>query len=48
VPTCENCGAFVPAQFVRVFGDNGGDVYGCYQCHSASELVGGASRRDDP
>jgi len=48
VPVCENCGAFVTATFVRVFGDNGGDVYGCYQCESASELVGGASRQNGP
>ena len=32
MPHCENCGAFVTRNFVRVFGDNQDNVQGCMEC----------------
>lgn len=36
--TCENCGAYVTKQFVRVFGSNDGSVYGCMSCSTGRDL----------
>lgn len=38
---CNNCGEFVTRQFVRVFGDNAGEVYGCLSCGTARDLRDG-------
>lgn len=36
--TCAHCGAFVTAEFVRVFGNNNGKVHGCLDCGTARDL----------
>jgi uncharacterized Zn finger protein len=38
---CNNCGEFVTRQFVRVFGDNANEVYGCLSCGTARDLRDG-------
>lgn len=32
MPRCKECGSFISNQFVKVFGNNEGDVYGCMDC----------------
>lgn len=39
--TCNQCGAFVTNDFIRVFGTNHGTVYACIDCTSNTELVNG-------
>lgn len=39
--TCSNCGAFVTADYVRVFGDNDGTVHGCPDCTALRYLTEG-------
>jgi hypothetical protein len=40
--TCDRCGAFVSADFVRVFGTNDGSVRGCLDCTgTATASTGG-------
>lgn len=41
MPDCNGCGAFVTPLFVRVFGNNDNDVYGCHDCLSTTELTEG-------
>lgn len=41
-PHCQNCGSFVTPEFVRVFGDNGDEVYGCLDCVGATQVKNGA------
>lgn len=39
MPNCDNCGAFVTPSFVRVFGDNAGDLPGCPECSTVNRLT---------
>lgn len=48
VPNCQNCEAFVTADFARVFGDNEGEVYRCTECTSFRELISGKTARPEP
>ena len=43
VPICKNCESFVTTDFVRVFGTNDGDVFGCADCMPFRELMMGES-----
>lgn len=47
MPRCESCGQFVSSNFVRVFGTNEGDVYGCPECLSQRSLYYGEASRTD-
>jgi hypothetical protein len=40
MPTCDRCGAFVSADFARIFGTNDGTVDGCLDC-TEGRVVGG-------
>jgi hypothetical protein len=42
---CENCGSFVTGEFVRVFGSNEGQVYGCPDCTPSPDRHGGDAAR---
>ncbi|MEF8788660.1 MAG: hypothetical protein V5A61_00895 [Haloarculaceae archaeon] len=48
MPTCENCGAFVTPDFVRVFGSNEREVFGCTECTSLRVLKSGRGARPGP
>jgi len=48
LPTCENCGAFVTPGFVRVFGSNDREVFGCTECTSLRVLKSGRGARPEP
>lgn len=41
MPECINCGSFVTPSFVRVFGGNDGEVRGCDNCMTQTELNSG-------
>ena len=41
MPECNACGGFVTPDFARVFGDNTDEVYGCSECLSAADILGG-------
>jgi len=43
---CRNCNSFVTPQFTRVFGNNRNEVYGCFECMTATEVKRG--RANDP
>jgi hypothetical protein len=43
--TCANCGSFVTADFVRVFGTEDDRVFGCPQCSNMRELMRGLGAR---
>lgn len=43
MPECNNCGAFVTPDFARVFGDNDGEVFGCLECQTATDVKDGAA-----
>lgn len=43
---CHNCSSFVTPQFARVFGNNRNEVYGCFECMTATEVKRG--RANDP
>lgn len=46
---CRNCGAFVTPQFSRVFGNNQNEVYGCFDCMTATKIKDGhANGRENP
>lgn len=47
LPTCQNCGEFVTSRFARVFGDNSGEVFGCFGCTSYETLAAGAGATAD-
>ncbi|SIR77490.1 hypothetical protein SAMN05421858_3784 [Haladaptatus litoreus] len=38
---CRNCGSFVTPQFTRVFGNNRNEVFGCFECMTATEVKRG-------
>ncbi|WP_458187823.1 DUF7563 family protein [Haladaptatus sp. NG-WS-4] len=38
---CRNCDSFVTPQFARVFGNNRNEVYGCFECMTATEVKRG-------
>lgn len=38
---CEHCGGFVSPDFVRVFGNNDREVYGCPACMTATNILDG-------
>lgn len=44
---CQSCGSFVTRDFARVFGSNDGEVYGCLDCMTASQVKRGAARGAD-
>lgn len=41
MPECNNCGSFVTPTFVRVFGDNDNDIFGCPDCTQIVSLQAG-------
>ena len=43
MPECENCGAYVTKEFVKVFGTNDGEVHGCLDCVGGTAVKNGAS-----
>ena len=43
MPICKNCECFVTPDFVRVFGNNDGEVFRCADCAPFRELTMGAS-----
>lgn len=47
MPTCNHCGQFVTADFVRVFGDTEGEISGCLHCLNMTELRNGGARGGD-
>ncbi len=44
---CESCGSFVTKDFARVFGNNDGQVFGCLECMTATEVKKGGARADE-
>jgi len=38
---CKQCGSFVTTDFVRVFGNNRNQVYGCPDCMTYADLIEG-------
>lgn len=44
---CQNCGAFVTADFARVFGDNNDEVHGCFDCLNQTAMKNGGGVRAD-
>lgn len=47
MPACKNCGYTVTDRFVRVFGDNDNEVYGCPACMPFEALAGGEGASPD-
>ncbi|WP_438267134.1 DUF7563 family protein [Haladaptatus salinisoli] len=45
MPRCENCETHVTPRFIRVFGDEDGEVFACPQCSTGSELFSGETVR---
>lgn len=43
MPRCDGCGAHVSTQFLRVFGTNDGDLQGCPNCMSNTDLFDGGT-----
>ncbi len=43
---CQSCGAFVTRDFARVFGNNNGQVFGCLECMSATDVKKGKARAE--
>ena len=43
---CRSCGTQVTRDFIRVFGDNNGAVYGCLECEAAAEIHKGAAAQE--
>lgn len=43
VATCDGCGAHVSTQFTRVFATNDGDLAGCPECMTNSDLFNGGT-----
>jgi len=41
MPNCNSCGGHVTKQFVRVFGNNEDEVYGCGNCMATVDLING-------
>ncbi|RKD85231.1 DUF7563 family protein [Halopiger aswanensis] len=46
MPKCQNCGAHVTARYRRVFGDNNGEVHGCRECMSTTDIINGKATQD--
>lgn len=44
---CSNCGEHVSQDFVRVYGDNDGEVYGCLSCLTTRDLRKGNHLRGE-
>ncbi|WP_233274872.1 DUF7563 family protein [Haladaptatus cibarius] len=44
---CRNCGSFVTPQFTRVFGNNQNEVFGCFECMTATEVKRGRANHPD-
>ncbi|WP_456071295.1 DUF7563 family protein [Haladaptatus caseinilyticus] len=38
---CRNCGSFVTPQFTRVFGNNQNQIFGCFECMTATDVKQG-------
>jgi len=38
---CNNCGSYVTKQFIRVFGSNNGELYGCMNCMTGRQVRDG-------
>jgi hypothetical protein len=47
MPGCNNCGAFVTRDFVRVFGNNDQELFGCLACSEFTSLIHGAGATGD-
>jgi len=45
---CYNCGAHVSRGFMRVFGNNENELYGCLECSTARELREGSATTPSP
>jgi hypothetical protein len=45
MPKCENCGTHVSDQFVRVFGDEVGQVFACPSCSANAGIAEVAKQR---
>jgi hypothetical protein len=45
MPKCRNCNAYVSKDFVRIFGDNDDEVYGCLECVGATAVKNGATKQ---
>ena len=43
MPECQDCGAHVSTDFVRVFGDETGTVRSCYACRPKCDIAVGAA-----
>ena len=43
---CRNCGSFITPDFARVFGNNDDEVFGCFDCLSATAVKNGAARAE--
>ena len=43
MPECSDCSGHVTDRFRAVFGDNDGNVYGCYECIQMNEVLEGKS-----
>lgn len=46
MPACSECGAHVTKDFIRVFGADG-EVHGCLECMSGTDVKTGAARSPD-
>ncbi len=44
---CRNCGTFVTPQFTRVFGNNRNEVFGCFECMTATEVKRGRANHPE-
>ncbi|WP_438267129.1 DUF7563 family protein [Haladaptatus salinisoli] len=44
---CQNCDSFVTPQFARVFGNNRNEVYGCFECMTATEVKRGRANHPE-
>lgn len=45
---CQNCGSEVTDSFVRVFGNNEREVYGCPRCSTFSAIMEGHAADPEP
>ena len=44
---CQNCDSFVTPQFARVFGNNQNQVFGCFDCMTATEVKKGRANNPE-
>lgn len=48
MPNCQRCGSFVSTDFIRVFGGNDGELFGCIECAAVIELYEGNAAEVNP